>query len=95
MELHLTTTGLLAGDDDFSWVAGLDGVPRMTPGRFDLPASAAGQWAPNQANILTMRVDEIGNNNIWSLRLNFGTGTVMMHMSGDAGAIGVTGTLVE
>jgi hypothetical protein len=95
VNLHVTTTGFLAGDEDFSWVAGLDGIPRIAPGRFDLLASADGQWIQDQEHILTMRVDEIGNNNVWDIRLTFDVGTIAMSMSGEAGELSVTGTLME
>jgi CubicO group peptidase (beta-lactamase class C family) len=93
VNLHITTTGLLAGDDDFSWVAGLDGIPRITPGRFDLPASATGQWVQDQENVLALLVDEIGNNNVWDIRLTFDAGTITMSMSGEAGELSVTGAV--
>ncbi|MBI5959962.1 MAG: serine hydrolase [Chloroflexi bacterium] len=91
--LHLTTDGLLAGDDDFSWTAGLDGVPRRAPGRFDLAANGTGQWTAN--DVFTMRIDEIGNNNLWELQLTFDAGKVTITMTSEAGGAIVTGTIEE
>jgi hypothetical protein len=83
--LWFTTDGFLAGDREFSWVAGLDGVPRTAPGRFDLPAMGSGHWAED--GTLELVIDEIGNNNVWSTHIAIDDGLVTMELSGEGGAI--------
>jgi hypothetical protein len=91
--LHITTNGFLVGDADFSWVAGLDGVPRMAPGRFDLPASATGRWIDDST--FAMLTDEIGNNNVWEFRFTFDADNVTSEISTSVGGVIVSGVLTE
>jgi hypothetical protein len=44
-------------------------VPSDPLGAWGLTAAARGKW--ETANIFTMRVDELGNNFIWDMRLSF------------------------
>jgi CubicO group peptidase (beta-lactamase class C family) len=89
--LHLTGDRFLVGDDDFSWTVGLDGVPRVAPGRYDLPASGTGQWTGDKT--FTMLVDEISNNNTWQISLTFGTENVTLALRSDVGALRVSGSI--
>ncbi len=67
--LDVTTDGGISGDKAFQWLAGLDNVDRFAPGRFGLTAAARGKWETDRA--FSMRVDEIGNNFIWQIRMLF------------------------
>jgi CubicO group peptidase (beta-lactamase class C family) len=60
----------------FEWLVGLDGVERIAPGRFDMPAAARGLWETDR--VFAAQVDEIGNNNNWRLSLTFADDQVTM-----------------
>ena len=67
--LRITAAGGPAGTGEWEWRAGLDDVPRTSPGRFGLPAMAKGSWTGDKTFLL--QVDEIGNNFQWELTLTF------------------------
>lgn len=67
-QLHLTTDGSMTGDAEIEWRIGLDGVPRFAAGRFGLPAARKGGW---DARTPLSEIDEIGNINVWQLKLQF------------------------
>jgi hypothetical protein len=62
---------------------GLDGVYRIVPGRFGLPAALKGSW--QDANTLVIRFNELGNINNWRLRLRFEDDRVRGELRDDTG----------
>lgn len=48
---------------------GLDGMPRVAPGRFGLPAVAEGYWRGE--DVFAIDLDEVGNINRWRFTLTF------------------------
>lgn len=91
--LYITSGIFLTGDEEFSWTAGLDGVPRIAPGRFDISASATGQW--EEDNVFTMAIDEVANNQMWEIELTFDSGNVTAALRGTAGNFAVDGTIED
>jgi len=67
--LHVTADGIIAGDAEFEWLIGLDGIQRIAPGRYGMPAAGKGGWDAH--NSFTAEIDEIGNNMIWQATLRF------------------------
>jgi CubicO group peptidase (beta-lactamase class C family) len=67
--VRIITEGGPLGTPEWEWRAGLDDVPRMYPGRYNLPALAKGNWTDDKTFFL--QVDEIGNNFQWELTLTF------------------------
>jgi CubicO group peptidase (beta-lactamase class C family) len=68
--LRITTGGgTAAGVAEFEWLAGLDGVERIAPGRFGIPAASKGSWESD--NLFVIEVDEIGNSFKWRFSLAF------------------------
>ncbi len=57
------------GREPYQLRVGLDNVDRFAPGAWGLTAAARGKW--ETGNVFTMRVDELGNNFIWDMRLSF------------------------
>jgi CubicO group peptidase (beta-lactamase class C family) len=53
---------------------GLDGVPRLAPGRFDIPVACKGVWKTQDTFVV--EIDEVGNINRFSLELTFWDGQV-------------------
>ncbi|MCK7478206.1 MAG: hypothetical protein M0C28_12950 [Candidatus Moduliflexus flocculans] len=52
----------------------MDGRPRFTPGRFDLPAACRGSWI--RPDTFLVEIDELGNINRFRLEMTFKDGTV-------------------
>jgi hypothetical protein len=48
---------------------GLDGVSRIAPGRFGLPASGTGEWISEETFLV--HINEIGHINRFDITLNF------------------------
>jgi len=67
--VRVTSSGYWTYDDDFQWAAGLDGIERFAPGRFDIVAAGTGEWLDEQT--FQMDVDELGNLQLWRLTLEF------------------------
>jgi CubicO group peptidase (beta-lactamase class C family) len=61
-----------------AYEVGLDGVPRVTPGRFGLPAAATGSW--DSDNTFVVLLDEIGNIYTWQIKLTFEGDRVTVQM---------------
>jgi CubicO group peptidase (beta-lactamase class C family) len=57
---------------------GLDGVPRVAPGRFGLPAAAKGWWESEDTFVVLL--DEIGNIYTWQVKLTFAGERVTVQM---------------
>lgn len=57
------------GDQGIEYRVGLDGVPRISEGRFDIPAAVKGSWESD--NVFVIHLDEVGNTNKWRIRLTF------------------------
>lgn len=73
---------------------GLDGVPRISPGRFGLPAAAVGEWTSPDTFVLT--VDEIGNVYRWHITLCFAGEALSVELQEQAirlGQASITGQL--
>jgi hypothetical protein len=51
------------------FLVGLDGVPRIAPGRFGIPVASKGAW--KSQNTFVVDIDETGNINQYSLELTF------------------------
>jgi len=81
--LHITADGIIAGDAEFEWLIGLDGVQRIAPGRFDMLAAGKGGWDAD--NSFTMEIDEIGNNLIWQATLRFENNQVTLTLIESSG----------
>jgi hypothetical protein len=69
LEMTTRQAGTDPRDPEFQWRLGLDGVPRVTPGRLDFPTSATGSWETD--NIFLANIEEIGNWEWASFRLRF------------------------
>ena len=67
--LHVTADGVIAGDAEFEWLIGLDGIQSIAPGRYGMPADGKGGWDAD--NSFTAEIDEIGNILIWHATLRF------------------------
>ena len=67
--LHVTADWTTAGDAEVEWLIGLDGIQRIGPGRYGMPAAGKGGW--NADNSFTANIDEIGNIFIWQATLRF------------------------
>ncbi len=52
-----------------SWEIGLDGIARIAPGRYGLPAASKGGW--KNEHTFAFEVDEIGNNFKWQFEALF------------------------
>jgi CubicO group peptidase (beta-lactamase class C family) len=76
--LRISVSGGPAGTPEWEWRVGLDDLPRTSPGRYGMPASAKGGWSTNDT--FTFVVDEIGNNHIWQLTLTFDEESVVVTM---------------
>jgi CubicO group peptidase (beta-lactamase class C family) len=59
-------------------IVGLDGVPRLSPGRYGEPAALTGKW---KENTLEIDFDELANINHWKIKLTFTPPTVRLDMS--------------
>jgi len=64
---------------------GLDGVPRLTTGRFGLPAALSGEWENDSTFVLDF--DEVGNINDMRLRLTFSGRTVDVELTERSGVV--------
>jgi len=76
-EEAVLSLGLASGSADrlkLEFRLGLDGLPRLTPGRFGLPAACRGTWTKPDAFVI--EIDEVGNINRFSLELTFRDGRV-------------------
>lgn len=62
---------------------GLDGVPRMNPGRFGIPASGTARW--ESENTFIIHINEIGNINHFDITLVFDDDTATMNLSEKGG----------
>ncbi len=63
---------LVSGFSDkpqLEFLIGLDGVPRIAPGRFGIPVASKGAW--KSQNTFVVDIDETGNINQYSLELTF------------------------
>jgi hypothetical protein len=67
---------------------GLDGVPRMNPGRFGIPATGTARW--ESENTFIIHINEIGNINRLDITLVFEDDTAMMNLSEKGGLGGFT-----
>lgn len=63
---------------DLAIKVGLDGVPRISPGRYGEPAAATAHW---EDNTLLIDMDELGNINHWTWKLTFDDAGVTMEVS--------------
>lgn len=70
---------------------GLDGVPRMVPGRFDMPVFCKGIW--KTPDIFVVDIDEVGNINRLSLELEFRDGRVAGQFADGLGPIPIKGEI--
>ena len=66
------------GDQGIEYRVGLDGVPRISEGRFGIPAAVKGSWESD--NVFVIHLDEVGNTNKWRIRLNFDGERVSVQM---------------
>jgi CubicO group peptidase (beta-lactamase class C family) len=67
--LQITTDWTIAGDAEVEWLIGLDGIQRISPGRYGMPAAGKGGWDAD--NNFAAEIDEIGNILIWQATLRF------------------------
>ncbi len=67
--LRVTADWTTAGDSEVEWLIGLDGIQRIGPGRYGMPAAGKGGW--NADNSFTAEIDEIGNILVWQATLPF------------------------
>jgi len=59
-----------AGEEyEVELLVGLDGIDRIAPGRYGLPAAARGRWESDDTFVI--RMNEIGNINTWQIRAAF------------------------
>jgi len=79
------SSGSPFGDEEYSWLIGLDNIPRIHPGRFDINAAASGAWIDKKT--FEAHVDEIGNNIHWLLRLVFENDQVSLFMADSSAAL--------
>jgi len=87
----------LTGDPDASpeYKLGFDGVARITPGRYGLPAAGKGAWTNGRT--LSAEIDEIGNINKFRIELTF-EGNVLTGSSQEftgLGKIPIRGVIAE
>ena len=73
------------GGRDSVRAVGLDGVPRLTTGRFGLPAALSGEWENDSTFVLDF--DEVGNINDMRLRLTFSGRTVDVELTERSGVV--------
>ena len=81
--LHITADEIMGGDAEFEWLIGLDGIQRIAPGRYGMPAAGKGKWDAD--NSFTMEIDEIGNNLIWQATLRFENNQVTLTLIESSG----------
>ncbi|UCE20926.1 MAG: serine hydrolase [Candidatus Aminicenantes bacterium] len=67
---------------------GLDGIPRMSPGRFGIPAAGTAKW--ESENTFVIHINEIGNINRLDITLVFENDTATMSLSEKGGLGGFT-----
>ncbi|MBN1200625.1 MAG: serine hydrolase [Anaerolineae bacterium] len=84
--LIVPTTEHPSGDPLFEWQIGLDGLPRITPGRMNMPAAAIGGWVSDDT--FEIEIDEIGNNFCWRISLTFDGDHVIVTMQDLTGFYG-------
>jgi CubicO group peptidase (beta-lactamase class C family) len=94
-ELRIASHDIGRKDRKVTVRAGLDGVPRLSPGRFGLPAAATGEW--RDKDVLILDYNELGNINHWRLRGAFDDDSLELMMA-DLTGLGrhrLTGRMVE
>jgi len=70
--LRLTLSPGVSDTSELEFLVGLDGVPRLTPGRYGLPVACKGAW--KSQDTLAMEIDEVANINRFLLELTFSGG---------------------
>ena len=81
--LYVTADEIIAGDAEFEWLIGLDGIQRIAPGRYGMAAAGKGTWDAD--NSFTVEIDEIGNNKIWQATLRFENNQVTLTLIESSG----------
>jgi CubicO group peptidase (beta-lactamase class C family) len=79
------TSGSLFGGETYEWLVGLDNIPRIQPGRYDIQAAASGAWVNEKS--FEAYIDEIGNNFHFLLRLTFESEQVTLFMVDTSAAL--------
>jgi CubicO group peptidase (beta-lactamase class C family) len=85
---RLSLFSAIAGTDEIEARIGLDGVARISPGRFGLPAALKGSWETQNSFVIDL--DEIANISHWRLRIVFQDEKVAFTMQDVTGLGGVT-----
>ena len=70
--VHLDTGPGFADQTRLKFLVGLDGRPRLAPGRLGLTAACQGAW--KSPNTFVLEIDEVANINRFSLELTFEDG---------------------
>ena len=83
-------------DSPVEYDVGLDGKPRVSAGRFGLPAIASGRW--DSENIFIIDLNEIGNINSFNIEIEFNGNQIhgtMKETQTGLGSINISGSLTE
>lgn len=70
--LHLALDPGVSDRPQLEFLVGLEGVPRLAPGRFGLPAACKGAW--KSPDTFVIEIDEVANINQFLLELTFEDG---------------------